>query len=64
MTKSKRYVVSIFTKKRVHLIRCNSLEFAKLIMNLRILKCVKISDKHDAFKVVGYKNDFIKRIEP
>ena len=62
---SKKYIISIFTKKRVHHIRCNSIKFAKLMMNLDFLKIVKIIDLYDGFKVVGYKNDFIKkRIEP
>ena len=35
------------------------------MMNLDFLKIVKIIDLYDGFKVVGYKNDFIKkRIEP
>lgn len=44
MKKQKRYVVSVWTKRFIHMIQCNSLKKATFIMNLKCWKYAKITD--------------------
>ena len=57
--KNKRYCVSTFTKKKVHLFRTDSIKVAKLIFNLKIWGVAKITDEDNEYETIAY----IKRRE-
>lgn len=55
MKERKRYVISLWTKKRFYLIETNSLKFVKFIIKFDIWKIVKVNDRKIDY-LIAYKN--------
>lgn len=55
MKERKRYVISLWTKKRFYLIETNSLKFVKFIIKFDIWKIVKVTDRKVDL-LIAYKN--------
>lgn len=56
---SKRYVISLWTKRRFYLIETNSLRLTKFIVKFDIWKIVKVMDREVDLMII-YKNDYKK----